>query len=733
METVIGVVERITFYNDENGYTVLRLMPEGNYPEAQARDGTIAVVGVMPELNEGESLQVTGQWVDDPRYGRQLKIETVIPLEPSTREGIVRYLSSGIVSGIGPKTAERIVDHFGDETLNILDLSPDRIDEVPGLRPELAQKLKIAWKNNRNMRQSLIYLQGYGISSRLAQKIYAQYGDETIALIKKDPYQLADDIFGVGFKKADAIARSMGLKHDAPERLRAGLAYALNHLALEGHTYAPREVLLQTASELLEVADKARIAAALDAQIVAGELKEDALILPSGERQQAIYLPMYFYAERGGASLLNALARTKSKIILQSEKIKWDVFLGELAEQNDISLTKQQQSAVKAALTGKVSVLTGGPGTGKTTTLRMVIHALEEKAYRYALASPTGRAAKRLSEATNRPASTIHRLLEFNPMDGGFQRDEDNPLELDFLVVDEASMLDLLLFYNLLKALPAHAHLLLVGDIDQLPSVGAGNVLRDIIESGVAHVTRLDQIFRQSEASYIIVNAHRVNQGEMPYTDNRGNDFFFFSDTDPQSAADLLVDVVYNRLPEKFGYDPMNDIQVIAPMYRGPVGVHALNRALQQKLNGDKRMAEKSLNGTLFRVGDKIMQTKNNYEKEVFNGDIGRIYGIDFEENQLEVVIDGRYLYYDWASEADQLILAYCISTHRSQGSEYPVVVMPVMTQHYMMLQRNLLYTAITRAKEVVVLVGDRKAIAMAVRNNKVAERFSGLLERLRR
>ncbi len=733
METVNGVVERITFYNEENGYTVLRLSPDGHYPEAQARDGTIAVVGVMPELGEGESIQVTGQWVDDPRYGRQLKVETVIPLAPVTREGIVRYLSSGIVSGIGPKTAERIVDHFGDETLHILDLTPERIDEVPGLRPELAQKLKSAWKDNRSMRQTLIYLQGYGISSRLAQKIYAEYGDETISIVQNDPYQLAADVFGIGFKKADAIARSMGLAPDAPGRLRAGLAYALSQLALDGHTYAPREVLLHTACDLLEVEDKARLAVALDGQIAAGNLKEDILILASGERQQAVYLPMYFYAERGAASLLNALARTKSKIIMQSEKIRWPAFLEALAKQSNLTLTPQQQSAVKAAFTSKVSVLTGGPGTGKTTTLQMVIHALEEGEYRYALASPTGRAAKRLSEATDRGARTIHRLLEFNPMEGGFQRDESNPLEVDLVVVDEASMLDVLLFYNLLKALLATTHLLLVGDVDQLPSVGAGNVLRDIIDSGVAHVTRLDQIFRQSDDSYIIVNAHRVNQGEMPYTDNRGEDFFFFSESDPQTAADLLVDVVYKRLPQKFGYDPMNDIQVIAPMYRGPIGVHALNRALQQKLNGDRRMAEKLLNGTLFRVGDKVMQTRNNYEKEVFNGDIGRIYGIDLEENQLEVVIDGRYLYYDWGNEVDQLILAYCISTHRSQGSEYPVVVMPIMPQHYMMLQRNLLYTAITRAKEVVVLVGERKAIGMAVRNNKVAERFSGLLERLRR
>jgi exodeoxyribonuclease V alpha subunit len=401
-----------------------------------------------------------------------------------------------------------------------------------------------------------------------------------------------------------------------------------------------------------------------------------------------------------------------------------------LAAENSIELTDQQQGAVKAALTNKVSVLTGGPGTGKTTTLRMVIRALEDLDFTFALASPTGRAAKRLSEATEHPASTIHRLLGYVPGEG-FVYDEDNPLDVDMLIVDETSMLDLLLFFDLLKALRPETHLMLVGDVDQLPSVGAGNVLRDVINSGVAHVTRLKVIFRQNEASHIVVNAHRINAGDAPFMDNNSADFYFFGKEDPVEAAELLVDIVNKRLPEKFGVDPIEDVQVIAPMYRGPIGVHALNEALQKTLNGDKRLAEKQLGGRTFRAGDKVMQTRNNYDKEVFNGDIGRIQGIDFDDASMEVVFDGRYVYYEF-SEAEELIHAYCISTHRSQGSEYPVVVMPLMTQHYMMLQRNLLYTAVTRAKKLVVLVGSRKAVHMAVQNNKVAERYSGLLQRLR-
>lgn len=728
MEALTGTLERITYYNEENGYSVLKILPDQPVRDAEARDGTVTVIGVMPELAVGESLQFTGTWIDDPRWGRQFRVETVTPITPTSLNGIINYLSSGLVKGIGPKTAEKIVDHFGVSTLDILDRDPSRLAEVPSLKSSLAKKLAKAWAENYAVRQTMIFLQGYGVSSRMANRIYAQYGDLTIQTVKDDPYTLADEVFGIGFIKADAIARNMGMEPDAHQRLRAGLHYTLNQLANEGHTFVPRKMLIQSAAEILKIDNTARLEAVLSQQLFTGDLLNDDLTI-NGETLDAVYLPMFYRSEQGAARQLRQLLSMPSPIMEEARDIEWGEFLADLARQNNVSLTDQQQGAVRAALTSKVSVLTGGPGTGKTTTLQMVIRALEELDFKFALASPTGRAAKRLSEATNHPAFTIHRLLGYSPADG-FNYDEDSPLGVDMVIVDEASMIDLILFYNLLKALPPQAHLMLVGDVDQLPSVGAGNVLRDVIDSGQAHVTRLQVIFRQSDDSHIVINAHRVNNGEAPYTDNRSADFFFFGAEDAAQAAQLVVDIVLNRLPEKFGHDPISDIQVIAPMYRGPAGVNALNEALQKALNGDRRMAEKQLFGRLFRVGDKVMQTRNNYDKDVFNGDIGRIYGIDLEENYLEVLMDGRFVYYEF-SEAEELMHAYCISTHRSQGSEYPVVVMPLLTQHYMMLQRNLLYTAITRAREKVVIVGSRRAIHMAVKNNKVAERYSGLLPRL--
>ncbi|MCC6893307.1 MAG: ATP-dependent RecD-like DNA helicase [Anaerolineae bacterium] len=731
METLIGTVERITYYNEENGYTVLKMMPEkkpGN--NAAARDGTVAVVGSMPERAPGESVEFSGAWFNDPKWGMQFRAEQVRPVPPSTTEGLVNYLSSGIVPGIGPITAERIVKHFGLKTLTILDNDPDRIDEVPGLKTSLAKALIKAWAENQSVRQTMIFLQGYGISSRMAVRIHNEYGDHTVKKVQENPYNLADEVFGIGFIKADAIAQKMGVDFDAPVRIRAGLLFALNKLAQDGNTFAPRQLLLDTAAELLKVDNPTRVAAAVDAQIVAGELFSDVAADETGNEVQAVYLPVYYYSEIGAAERLSHIATSPSSMALVWKKKKWADFLPELAKQNNVSLTEQQQGAVKAALTSKISVLTGGPGTGKTTTLQMVINALLAEKRSFRLASPTGRAAKRLSEATGQLASTIHRMLGYMP-DGGFELDEDDPLETDMVIVDESSMIDLVLFYNLLKAIRPHTHLMLVGDVDQLPSVGAGNVLRDVIDSGIAHVTRLDTIFRQSEDSLIVFNAHKVNHGEMPELNNKSSDFFFFREEDPERAAELVVDIVQNRLPAKFDVDPLKDVQVIAPMYRGPAGVSALNDALQMALNGSSRTAEKKLAGRLFRAGDKVMQIRNNYEKEVFNGDIGIISGIDMDDNRLEVVIDGRYIDYDF-TEAEELTLAYCISTHRSQGGEYPFVVIPLLTQHYMMLQRNLIYTAITRAKQTVVLVGTHKALHIAVNNNRVSERYSGLLGRLK-
>jgi exodeoxyribonuclease V alpha subunit len=731
MDTFTGTIERVTYYNPENGYSVLKVMPDSRLPEHYTqRDGRVAVVGVMPELSVGEDAQFEGDWIEDPKYGAQMKAEKVTPIVPTSEQGLTRYLSSGIVRGIGPVTAKKIVDHFGITILDILNKEPERLHEVPRLKSSLADKLAEAWKDHYADRQVMIGLQGYGISARIAKRIFDHYGSGAVEQVQDDPYTLSDEVFGIGFIRADEIAQKMGVEVDSPKRIRAGLTYALNKLANDGHTFAPRDELMAKTIELLEIEGNPDLfTSILERQLFTGDLVADMIDI-KGEQREAIYLPMYHKAETGSARRLDAMRDMPSPIIEQMKKTKWKSFLSDIAKNNNVSLTDQQQGAVKAALTSKISVLTGGPGTGKTTTLQMVITALEEEKFTFALASPTGRAAKRLSEATEREASTIHRLLGFNP-GFGFDHDEDFPLEIDMLVVDEASMIDLLLFNSMVRALKPETHLMLVGDIDQLPSVGAGNVLRDVIDSQAAYVTRLETIFRQSEDSHIILNAHRINQGQSPLMDNKSSDFFFFREEDPYEAAERVIDVVKNRIPSKFGFNPMNDVQVIAPMYRGTSGINALNTGLQTALNGSKRLAQENIGGRIFRVGDKVMQTRNDYDKDVFNGDIGRIHSIDPGDNSLEVVMDGRYVFYEF-SEVDVLIHAYCISIHKSQGSEYPVVVIPLLNQHYIMLQRNLLYTAITRAKKMVVLVGNRKAVELAVHNNKVEKRNSGLLARLR-
>jgi len=732
-EFVVGTIERITYYNEENGYSVLKIMPEKRISGISARDGTITVVGTMPELGVGEEVKFTGSWIEDPKYGTQFRAEMVTPIVPTSIEGLKRYLGSGFVRGIGPRRAEMIVDHFGKKTLDVLNKEPERLREVAGISAQKVDDLIEAWKSSIGARDTMIFLQTYGVTSRMANHIYKTMGNATIPKVRADPYVLADEVMGIGFIKADQIAQRMGLATNAPERLRAGLYYALNHLAQEGHTCAPRNLLIKTAQELLSVEEISAISGILEREIRDENLLTEVLSI-NRLLTECVYLPMYHRSEKGTSDYLKRMVVTPSVILTKTEKLGWETFLSTLAKNNAVSLSSQQQGAVKSALTTKVSILTGGPGTGKTTTLRMVINALEALECKYALASPTGRAAKRLSEATGREAQTIHRLFKFKPGEGYYVNQED-PLKVDMLIIDEASMLDILLFYAVLGGLSPNTHLMLVGDIDQLPSVGAGNVLNDIINASEKGkfpiaVTRLKTIFRQDKESHIIVNAHRINQGDMPFLDNQSADFYFFGEEDPTTCAELIVDIVQNRIPTKFGFDPLTDIQVIAPMYRGAAGVLALNKALQGALNGSYRKAEKVIGGRAFRVGDKVMQTKSNYDLEVFNGDIGYVRGIDIDESMMEISMDRRIVEYDFAM-AEELLHAYCISTHRSQGSEYPVVVMPILTQHYMMLQRNLIYTAITRAKEIVVLVGTRQAVAMAVKNNKVAERYTGLLGRL--
>ncbi|HVO43995.1 MAG TPA: ATP-dependent RecD-like DNA helicase, partial [Aggregatilineales bacterium] len=584
-----------------------------------------------------------------------------------------------------------------------------------------------AWADQKQIKAVMLFLQSHHVSTGLAVRIYKAYGENAIEQVQKNPYQLAQDIYGIGFRTADQIARNMGLPFLAPERVAAGLVFALNELTEDGHVYAPRDAAIRKAAELLEVPVEACEAA------IEGLRQTEQIVtesLPTHEGQvEAWYLPPLYYSEKGAANRLHGMLGSAVSRLRAIRTLDWSSFFERLAQSEDLKLTAQQQTAVREALTHKVSILTGGPGTGKTTTLHAVIHALEAIHASYALASPTGRAAKRLSEATGRPAQTIHRLLGFKP-GTGFLTNEDSPLKADMLILDEASMLDLVLFYSVLRALTPDTHLLLVGDVDQLPSVGAGDVLRDLIRSGRLPVTRLATIFRQAGDSLIITNAHRINQGHMPDLHNGGTDFFLFTAEEPEAAADLLIDVVQNRIPARFGLHPIEDIQVLSPMYRGALGVGALNERLQAALNPPGRTAERLIGGRLFRVGDKVIQMRNNYDKDVFNGDLGRVQALDFTDQLLRVSVDGRFVDYDWA-DTGELSHAYAISVHRSQGSEYPAIVLPIMTQHYMMLQRNLLYTAITRARRLVVLIGSRKAIAMAIRNDKVLHRFSGLAWRL--
>jgi len=742
-----GTVERVTYYSEETGYSVIRLNVPG-------QRGLVTIVGNLPEVNPGESLRLEGTWTTHPQYGRQFKAERCEQVLPATVEGIKRYLGSGLVKGVGPVTAARIVQRFGADTLRVLDLEPRRLREALGVGPKRAAAIAKAWEEQKHIREVMLFLQSHGVTTGLAVKIYKTYGDDALRVVQENPYRLARDIWGVGFKTADKIARDLGLPPDAPSRVQAGVAHALSQLADEGHVYAPEPELVSEATKLLEVPPNlvSKAIGTLDAEEV---VRRETLVYPSPpssspmggkerghppmggkegghavREERAVYLAPFYYGEVGVTNRMQALVESPTTRLAPFRSVDWNALLAQVTRDSAIELSPKQREAVRAALTHKVTVLTGGPGTGKTISVRTVIAALEAFRCRYALCAPTGRAAKRLSEATERSAKTVHRLLEYSPLEG-FRRNEENPLEVDCLIVDEASMLDLLLTNHLLKAVDPAAHVLFVGDVDQLPSVGAGDVLRDVIGSGRAAVVRLTTIFRQAANSGIVVNAHRINRGQMPIF-NRFDDFYFFSKEDPQEAADLLVDIVGRRVPHKFGLDSVNDVQVLAPMYRGACGVANLNARLQEALNpASPHKVERRLGGRAFRVGDKVMQVRNNYDKYVYNGDIGRVTGIDPVEQTLVVTIDGRPVVYDWG-EADELVHAFAVSVHKSQGSEYTAVVMPMLTQHYLMLQRNLFYTGITRAKRLVVLVGTRRAIGIAVHNDKVRERHSGLSVRLR-
>lgn len=729
-ETLEGTVERVTYYSDETGYAVIRLQPQG-------RETLVTVVGNLPEVNPGEHLRLSGNWMTHPQHGRQFKAEDCQQVLPATVEGIRKYLGSGLIKGIGPVMAGRIVKKFGVDTLRVIEEEPDRLREVLGVGPKRVALIKRAWQDQKHIKEIMLFLQSHGVSTSLAVKIYKQYGDAAVSVVRTDPYRLARDIYGIGFKTADKIAQQLGLPHDAPTRIEAGVSYALSQLADEGHVYAPEPELVERAAQLLNVPAEA-VAQAIERLHASEVVRKETLYptvnggaSPAVREERAVYLTPFYYGELGVSGRLRALLEhPESRLARFRQVTDWEAVYRRLAQDAGVELSEGQKEAIRTALLHKVSVLTGGPGTGKTTALRALIRALELARCSYALASPTGRAAKRLSEATGRQAKTVHRLLEYRP-DGGFARNAENPLDADMVIVDESSMLDLLLTNQLLKAIHPASHVLFVGDADQLPSVGAGDVLRDVIASGQVPVVRLDVIFRQAAGSLIVTNAHRVNRGLMPLLPRDADDFFLFVEDDPERAADLVVDLVKQRIPRRFGLDPLDDIQVLSPMYRGAAGVAALNVRLQEALNPpDFRKPERLLGGRIIRVGDKVMQVRNNYDKDVFNGDIGRVKSIDVENQRIVVDMEGRLVEYDWL-EMDELVHAFAASVHKAQGSEYTAVVLPLLTQHWMMLQRNLLYTAITRAKRLVVIVGTRRALAIAVKNDKVAERHSALDLRL--
>jgi exodeoxyribonuclease V alpha subunit len=712
--TLEGVLERIVFFNEENSFTVARLQVPG-------KKDLVTIVGALPLPTPGETLRLKGQWVVDTKFGQQFRVESCLSVLPATIIGIQKYLGSSLIKGIGPIMAKRIVDKFGLDTFDIIEENPERLTEIDGIGPIRTERITKAWQEQKQIREVMVFLQGHEISPAYAVKIFKAYGDKAVSVVKENPYRLALDISGIGFKTADKVAKSMGIDPNSQIRAEAGIIHVLSELVDEGHCYYPYEELKQKVAELLEI-DLAILETAL-----ATLAREDRILIEDLPEIKAVYLTPLHVAEANVARRLKTLiASPKQALQIDVEKaIEW------VQSISRIDLAATQKLALRKTISGKVVVLTGGPGTGKTTLINSLVKILEKKGQRIVLASPTGRAAKRLSEVTGKEAKTIHRLLEFSPKEGGFKRNEDNPLDADLVVIDEASMVDILLMNQLLKAIPLTATLLLVGDVDQLPSVGPGNVLKDIIASGNVETIILTEIFRQAQESLIIVNAHRVNRGEFPQLkpqQGQRSDFYFIEKDDPEEVLGVIKELCVKRLPNAFRLNPLDDIQVMTPMHRGTVGVANLNAELQVLLNPQGKVITRG--GRLFRVNDKVMQIKNNYEKDVFNGDIGTLAAIDIEEQKVQVKFEGRTVDYE-LSDLDDLVLAYAISIHKSQGAEYPVVVVPLLSQHYIMLQRNLLYTAITRAKRLVVLVGSKRAIAIAVRNNKVQRRYTNLAAKL--
>jgi exodeoxyribonuclease V alpha subunit len=720
-----GVLERVTFQSEDTGYTIARLATE--------RSGTdlLTVVGPLLGAQVGESLRLTGRWGSHPRYGRQFEVWSYTTVLPATVQGLRRYLGSGLIKGIGPKMAERIVDHFGLDTLDVIEQRPERLVEVPGLGPKRTKMIAAAWEEQKIIKEVMIFLQGVGVSTSIAVRIFKQYGESSIDVVRTRPYQLADDVWGIGFKTADTIAQAVGIPHDSPERVKAGLRHTLSQAADDGHCYLPAPNLVADAVKILDVPVDL-VTACLESSVAAEEVVREHI--PAGDGLvPAVYLLPFHRAELSLASGLLALLRARADRLAAFADVDWERAERWLREQTGADLAAEQRQAVRLALTHKVAVLTGGPGCGKSFTVRSIVALARAKRARVILAAPTGRAAKRLSELTGHEATTVHRLLQLRP-GGEAVHDRDNPLEADLVVVDEASMLDLLLANKLVKAVAPGAHLLFVGDVDQLPSVGAGEVLKDLLAADEVPRVRLTQIFRQAQESGVVVNAHRVNAGQHPVLEGM-KDFFLFPCEDAEEIAALTVDVVARRIPRRFRLDPRRDVQVLAPMHRGAAGAAALNAALQESLTpARENRAERRYGGRVFRVGDKVTQLRNNYDKGtagVFNGTVGLVTDIAPDEQKLTVLTDEDESVEYAFDELDELAHAYAVSIHRSQGSEYPCVVVPLATSAWMMLQRNLLYTAITRAKRLVVIVGSRRVLGQAVRTRGAGRRHTSLTHRL--
>jgi exodeoxyribonuclease V alpha subunit len=716
-----AVLERFTYVNEETGYTVARVATDWSGADL------LTVVGPLLGAQVGESLRLTGWWSSHPKYGRQFEVHSYTTVLPATIQGIRRYLGSGLIKGIGPVMAERMVDHFGTGILRVIEEEPERLSEVYGLGPKRSKRIAAAWEEQKAIKEVMVFLQGHGVSTSLAVRIYKEYGETSIEVVKTQPYRLAADVWGIGFKTADTIARAVGIPHDSPERIKAGLQYTLSEAADDGHCYLPEPNLISDAAKILDV-EHGLIGPCLDALAA-----EEGVVREAIGDVPAVYLVPFHRAERSLATGLLELLRTPEDRLPAFQRVDWAKALGWLRGRTSADLAPEQEDAVRLALTEKVAVLTGGPGCGKSFTVRSVVELATAKRAKIVLVAPTGRAAKRLAELTGYEAATVHRLLQLQP-GGDPKYDRDHPLDADLVVVDETSMVDVILANKLVRAIPRGAHVLLVGDVDQLPSVGAGEVLRDLLAAETIPRVRLTRIFRQAQQSGIVVNAHRVNAGRYPQ--ERGfPDFYLFPCDEAEPTAELTVDIVARRIPRRFGLEPRRDVQVLAPMHRGPAGAGNLNTLLQEALTPHHDgQPERRYGGRVFRVGDKVTQLRNNYDKGaagVFNGTVGVVTELSLEDQTLTVRTDeDESIDYDFA-ELDELAHAYAMTIHRSQGSEYPAVVIPLTTSSWMMLRRNLLYTAVTRAKRLVVLAGSRRALAAAVRTAGAGRRHTALAHRL--